>query len=780
MRRRAERRTARALAGAVLGMTLAATLPGPLRAQPEPAGAPVTLALEVSVNGWPRGLVAEFRQAGGRLSLRAEQFRGLGFQPSAGPVTLVEGEPRVFLDQVPGLTWQVDMAAQTIDLRAPVEALVPAELSVSPPPAKVESRADWGGFLSYDAFGEWSARDKDEVFTRSGSVNLEARLFAPGFTLGGTGFVVTGPVGGGWVRLDTALTVDRPGPATSVVVGDAYSGALDWTRSLRFGGVQYRRDFGLRPDLVTQPMPQFSTGVTAPSSLDLFVNGVERFAAGAAPGGLRLRDLPVTTGANQVRIVLTDPAGRRREVLLPFYVSTELLAPGFTDFSFEAGAERLDYAVKSNRYGDAFVSGSIRRGFTASLTGEAHGEAAGDFVMGGVGARAALFEAVVVSGVVAASHSPQAEGMLWSLGFERTGPRASAAVRYEESTPGFEDLAARFGQPHLRRSVIASGSWQMSPRQSATLTYVLQERGDGFRSEVVTGGLSRSLFHNRLRADINGYADLSAKGAWGASFMLSFPLGGRAMASASVEPSSDRTAYVLTANGDGRDPRFSWSGRYARDPATDANLDLTWEGYRLDAHLGLTKVGESKAVRAELGQSLVLIDGGVFVASRIDDAFTVVDLAGLPGVEVFLENRGVGRTGRSGRLLVNRLQGGEANDISIAPLDLPLAAQAETFAKTVAPRRGSGVVTRFAIDRQFAAVVILTDRAGKPLPMGAEVRLAGAEPAVLGYGGEAYLRGVQPGENALQVIWPEGGCRATFRLPEDAAGLPRVAATPCV
>ncbi|MCR5877510.1 fimbria/pilus outer membrane usher protein [Phenylobacterium sp. J367] len=771
--------TGAVLAAALGTSTLAAVTlaPGPAEA---PGPEPVILLLEVSVNGWRRNLVAAFRQDGERLSLPADQYSGLGFALDPSQVETVDGEPRVFLDRIAGLTWRIDMAAQTIDLQAPVEALTPERLSISPPPERVDSRADWSAFLSYDAFGEWAAESKDELFTRTGTVDLEARLIAPWFTFGSAGFVTPGPESAGLIRLETALTFDRPDDATSLMLGDGYSGALSWTRSLRFGGAQYRRDFGLRPDLVTQPMPQFSTGVTAPSALDLYVNGVERFAASAAPGSLLVRDMPVTTGANEVRIVLTDPSGRRREVYLPFYVSTELLAPGLTDFTLEAGSERRDYATKSASYGDSFASGSIRHGVSETLTAEFHAEAADDFAMAGAGGHLALWDAVILSGIVAGSRGPAGDGYLWSLGVERTGPRISATVRYEEASQDFEDLAARFGQPRLRRSLVASGSWQMSARQSANVTYVLQDRGKGFRSEVITANLGRSFWRSRLRADLSGYADLTQRGEWGASLMLSFPLGRRAMATVSAAPTPDFTTYAVTANGDGKDPRFSWSGRYARGPETSGNVDPVWEGARLDAYASYSRVGPSQAVQAQLGQSLVFIDGGLHLASRIDDAFTVVELPDTPGVEVFLENRPAGRTGRNGRLLINRLQGGEANAISIAALDLPITSQADAFAKTAAPRRGSGVVTRFRIDHQMSAVVVLADRAQKPLPLGAEVRLAGGdETAAVGYGGEAYLRGVRPGENRVTVRWPDGQCEATFDIQGGADTVPRVRATPC-
>src|SRR3954462_4920946 len=101
MRRQGALDAARALLGAVLALVLAL---GRAEAQPSDAG-PVTLLLDVSVNHWPKRLVAAFQMEGDRLSLPAEQFEGLGFVPIETAVTVVEGQRRVALDQVPGLSW---------------------------------------------------------------------------------------------------------------------------------------------------------------------------------------------------------------------------------------------------------------------------------------------------------------------------------------------------------------------------------------------------------------------------------------------------------------------------------------------------------------------------------------------------------------------------------------------------------------------------------------------------------------------------------------------------
>lgn len=745
------------------------------RATAEPAPA-TTLFLDVKINHWPRGLVAEFRLEDGRLSLTAQEFTELGFLAPSG----LAADARVWLDEVPGVTFQLDEAGQSIDIAAPFDLLQPERLSITPRPPQTPTHADWGALVSYYLYGEWAAHADDPTFGRFASGDLELRLMAPTFTFGSTGLFQLGPSSDGVVRLDTVLAFDRPEAVTTLAIGDGYSGALAWTRALRFGGVQWRRDFGLRPDLVIQPMPQFTTGVTAPTSLDLYVNGVERYAAGVEPGALEMNDLPIASGVNRLSLVMVDSAGRRREISLPFYAATEMLAAGVTDFSVEAGAVRKNYSIRSWDYGPSFLSGSMRRGVTDSLTAEAHGEAAQGFALAGGALGVIVGHAFVLSGAAMASTGPAGSGAAWSVGVERTGPVINASLRYSQRSAAFQDLGALFGQFQPLRLGVASFSWQLSPGQTLNTSYVLQDNGPEARSEVATAGYSVSFLQHRLRFDLTGFSNLAAKDDWGVTVGLSLSFG-PSIASAGVSARPGYETHYVSANGSARDGRLNWRGRITGGAEENAEAGVTLEGRFADLSLRAAHVDGSSAVQGDIAQSLVLFDNRLFLSSRIDDAFAVVDLDHAAGVQVYLERAPVGRTDAGGRLFVNRLRGGEANAISIDPHDLPISVEAQSFNAIAAPRRDSGVVTRFALDNQRAAVVMLARADGKPPPVGADVRLEGAEgTAVLGYGGEAYLRGVKPGTNVVQVTWAEGACRATFEAPAADGGIPRLEATPCV
>jgi hypothetical protein len=81
------------------------------------------------------------------------------------------------------------------------------------------------------------------------------------------------------------------------------------------------------------------------------------------------------------------------------------------------------------------------------------------------------------------------------------------------------------------------------------------------------------------------------------------------------------------------------------------------------------------------------MDGKVFAANQIDDAFAVVRTGRQAGVPVMFENQVVGRTGRSGHLLVPWVASHYPGKFSIDPGSLPLEVEPKSVEQRVVVRR---------------------------------------------------------------------------------------------
>src|SRR3546814_5580560 len=79
-------------------------------------------------------------------------------------------------------------------------------------------------------------------------------------------------------------------------------------------GVQWRRDFGLQPQLLTDPIPQFFGEAALPSAVELYVNGVRQYSGQIAPGPFTLNTVPNLNGSGAAQVVITDALGRSRTI----------------------------------------------------------------------------------------------------------------------------------------------------------------------------------------------------------------------------------------------------------------------------------------------------------------------------------------------------------------------------------------------------------------------------------------------------------------------------------
>src|SRR5690606_10548125 len=134
--------------------------------------------------------------------------------------------------------------------------------------------------------------------------------------------------------------------------GDLVSGGHSWTRPVRMAGVQWRRNFAVRPDLITFPMPRFDGNAALPSSVELYVNNRLQYGEQVNAGPFVLDALPRIHGAGTASLIVTDALGRTFGTSAPLYVDHRRLAPGLSDFSIELCVLRTGFKGRWNDYGD--------------------------------------------------------------------------------------------------------------------------------------------------------------------------------------------------------------------------------------------------------------------------------------------------------------------------------------------------------------------------------------------------------------------------------------------
>lgn len=171
---------------------------------------------------------------------------------------------------------------------------------------------------------------------------------------------------------------------------------------------------------------------------------------------------------------------------------------------------------------------------------------------------------------------------------------------------------------------------------------------------------------------------------------------------------------------------------------------------------------------AQLSGAIVAAGGGLFLSNRIDDSFAIVN-AGAPDIDVMHDNRVVARTNASGKALAPNLRSYQPNRISIDPRNLPVNAVIESTLDVIAPPDRAGVVVDFGVKTTtHSAIVVLTDEAGAPLPVGSSgaihAGLRGSAPAAsftVGYDGRAFIANLAM-DNIVVVTRGDRDCEARF------------------
>nr|WP_081062098.1 fimbria/pilus outer membrane usher protein [Burkholderia territorii] len=747
-------------------------VPAPVRAPvPAPTPAPDTLFLDVSLNGEPTHRIARFQRIDGRLYAASADLNDLGV--ATGDRAHESSNTLVALDTLAGLRYDYDAARQTLDLRVPDALRIPHTFDTRALAAAPPASSGRGFVLNYDAYAQTLAHAPLAVWS-------EARYFDPAGVFSSTGIAYLYDDRRRYVRYDTSWSHSNPGTLTTTQIGDTISSSLSWTRSLRLGGVQWRSNFGLRPDLVTFPVPALSGSAVVPTSVDLYVNNVRQFSGDVPSGPFVINSVPGITGAGNATVVTRDALGRSIATTIPLYVDTRLLAPGLASYSAEAGFLRRAYGNDSFDYARTpAASGSLRYGISERLTVEAHAEATAGVYNAGAGALARLGERGVANASLAVS-APGRTGVQAGVGYQYVTPRFSIDAQTLRAFGDYGDLGSREGVPVSRATDRVTVSFPFLRAQTLSFSYlglkypgIVPSRIGSIAYLVNLGGLTSITF--------SGFQDFRQHDARGFFVSLSVGLGGNTSVSANAGRQNGDSTYTLNAT---RPPDYG--GGVGWNVQAGANAGLRYAQGQLQ-YLGragqVTLLAQSFDGRGnasvDVTGAFVLMDGRLMTARRVDDGFALVS-TDTGRVPVLHQNRLIGETDRAGYLLVPDLNAYQSNRVAIDGTALPADARIADTTLDVVPQARSGVLAHFAVTRYSAASIALRAPDGTPLPPGLEIRhVESGQRTIVGYDGLTFVDGLVA-NNHLEISGGGRDCAVEFayRRPDDGT-LPRIGPLTC-
>jgi outer membrane usher protein len=744
------------------------------------------LLLEVVVNGHSLGQVGEFTLRNGSLYARPQGLRDLGFLVNSPQLTR---DGLVALNDLPGFKWTLDTAKQQLLVTASDAILAPALVqltAIEPQDGRRRIESGTGLTLNYDTVGTFANGQN------GGSGSFDLRNFSRwGITssdwLTYTGSALSASGTKPFVRLDSSYTFADVNSLRRYSAGDFINGGLGWNRAVHMEGLQIRSDFTMRPDLVTFPLPSLSGSAAVPSTVDVLVNGNLAASSTVNPGPFQVPQLPVISGSGTITMTLTNAQGGQVTVTQPFYGGSLLLAKGLQTYAAQAGMVRRDWGTLSNEYGKVAGTAFYRRGLSQSFTFEAAAETTPGTFMSGAGGAATLWNRAMLNFDAAVSGGPVGEGELLSGGLQHVGRIFSMGGSATLASRNYRDVAAMNGSPIQRKQISAFTGLSARRFGSFGLAYaaVCQDPSPvqlqsalmfPLQSHVVTANYAVQ-FRN-LSYFATEFRDLDTAGSSGLQVGLTIPLGRRS--AISVGAASNGTAQVQAQQSPVK--VGDW-GYQAYVSAGDATHEFAVVQYKSPVGLfsaGADSTSGQTTLRMESQGALSLVDRGVFPSNTIYDSFAIVDTAPLERVHVYQENRDVGTTDKSGRLLVPDMRAFDVNHIGIEARDIPADAALALDSRIVRPQDRSGVVIRFPIRFSHGALLRLVDDAGAPIHLGstATLEVTGAIVPV-GYDGEAYLEDLGA-HNRITVELVNGKhCTARFDYNPVPGDIPTIGPISC-
>ena len=769
-----------------VGNTTAEQAPESTAVAPVAAEEPQPAFYAVIVNRQDFGVTTVLRTADGRVLVRGADLQSWNLQLPEQAAAYIRGEPYYDPAALPGYSFAVDEATLSVGMNFDASAFLPSVIG-GRPRSPEPTPPEFGGFANYDLFGTHTNVPGDNLTQLDGV--FEIGVFSP-WGVGTSGIAglnlvsvdrSPNPNERELVRLESTWRRDWPASALTLSVGDSAGRAGIWGRPVRFGGVQWGKNYAIQPNFVTFPLPSVAGEAALPSTADLFIDETLRHTQQVAPGPFELIDLPVVTGGGEARLVVRDVLGREQQISVPFYASNALLDEDVADYGFELGFIRENLGRESNNYGRLVAVATGRRGLSDDLTIEGRAEIFQEQQTLGAGGSYVLPFGMLITGADAVSLRDGEVGNLVSLAVERRRPRgATFSARAQWATPEFTQLGLAEGQAAPRLRVNASlGLARVGPG-SPNLSYALVDERSGFRRELV------SMFYSLPIARHGAFILFATKSLVdehnlnvGATYVHN--LGPRNTATVRYENNAGAESGSLTARrslpvgeGFGFDARVDAFGQLDRQEFVGAARTGTGT-YRV----GMSHTPGLVSYRAEADGGLAYQAGRFKLLRPVDRSFATVKVGAYPDIDVYLNNQQVATTDADGVAWIPDLLPYQPNKVDIDVLDLPLDAEVGLKSLELVPYFRSGVVAEFPVKPSRGALIRIVLDSGEPLPPGATVVIVGAEDRFpVARDGEVFVTGMGD-VTPLQAHWREQRCEFEVRFPEDAGPLPKIGPVLC-
>jgi len=432
---------------------------------------------------------------------------------------------------------------------------------------------------------------------------------------------------------DVRLVRDNPQNCTRLLIGEDQSFQPRLLVSDRIHGIKYSTEYQIQPNLVTEPISEFSFFLERDALVEVWVNDEERDLLRLPAGTFDVRNLALTAGFNEVILKITDDLGQKEILSFNAVTGPNLLAPGCEQFAYSAGVKGSGLDVE----GPGIISGFYRRGIFPCLTGSM--ETRFDEEHRAVGAGLTFASRWLYGDVdIAATGSKFGKGMGSRIMLGRMLGQWYLNARIDLQQKNFLSQIQDLSSARIKTSEKLQISRQL-PRgfgyiSARTVNVTRWVAATTRRFELFW----EKTFVGRWRLQVTGTHMESDTTKNEIRVILTYNKPGKTIhRSHSLRYREDLTSLRTTlSNASHRDQRLSWKATHYRDypkhekPSDTFNGSVRYELDHVDLYYSswIDDIGSTSTYRHDLnvGFSLCYADGAFGMGRPIDDGFAVVTL----------------------------------------------------------------------------------------------------------------------------------------------------------
>jgi len=677
-----------------------AQVPAPRAVAGATAPAAEELILSVRANGVARGEFTLLRQPDGDFWIAGGDIERLGIAPVAAARRQVGEGAYYSLRGLGAVSLAFNEADLSLNVDFPAEQMEGTRFDLAhrlPPLAEIRPQNSL--ILSYRLAAR-GATGQPMQTTLHNDLNVRlGRLLLRQETL-----LRTGVPGRRFVRGVSQAVWDSTSRGTRVIAGDTISTAGRFGGTITGGGVLFSRLFELTPEIIKQPTATLQAAARLPAEVEVAVDGNTVMHARVAPGPIVLSNLQSYGGTRNVRVTVTDIAGRKEVFDQPFLFTDQVLAKGLHDYSYFAG-RRSELGDEGWRYRAAAWQAVHAYGVSDSLTVAAGGEGNREFASGGVGATVrsdtlGLIASDVLASVDRLRH--RAAGG-WAARYAYVVPAGSLLLSHRRYSEGFRGFSTGPLRPFLRSESRVGLSTRAFGASWAADWVRSEDALEKRRSRVlrVSGNIHRqvALGAQYQSTIVNGQAD------WSAQVNLRIDLDGRHWVSGMARAAPKARGLDLeTGRNIGAGEDFGYRAGVITDASEGADrasgyLSGTWHLRPASLEFfGSSQLRGGTAQHGEVAVSgaLVAVDGYLGLTRQVSDSFVVASLGiAQPGVDILLNNQVEGKSDAQGKLFIPEVSSYGRQTLSLNDKQLGMEFSVREKRRTLTLPYRSGMVVDF-------------------------------------------------------------------------------------